>query len=71
MMWEELHEKPIEQPCRHEGINVSNRKQVLSASRDLRRITASDNDVVDKAREWRRAADEESSYSPPVSGEFG
>lgn len=43
---------------------------MLTANRNAGRAATSYDDIVDEAREWWNAADEEGRYSTPVAGEF-
>lgn len=43
---------------------------MLAADRNAGRAATGYDDIVDEAREWWNAADEESRHSPPVGGKF-
>ena len=44
---------------------------MLTADRDTGLLPARNDNVVDEAREWRYAADEEGRYSPPIATPSG
>jgi len=64
-------EAPVEDAGGDEGVDIADIEKVLTAQRDASLAIACYNDVVDEAREWGDAANEEGDDGAPVASVSG
>lgn len=68
-----MRPEPIEPPIKHagddKGVNIPNRKQMLTPDRYRRRRTPGPLDIIHEPRERRDAPDEKRRHRPPVGAE--